>query len=313
MDYIKLFETTADFESEKSQLKRPYVCLTKDNFKLHYARDPRNIVIMTSETNAPVLAICYAQGWCASPDKMTQAEAEAVTSIGNAFKASQITNFKEFEYFTGVTSIGGDAFLNCTTTTLYMPDSITSLGNFRGLGSLQDLKLSNNLISLPSYFSIPCALHIPKKLQDKPYDTVNTNYTFVEITIDPENVHFQLVDGVLYNIDSTPVVKGLVYNSSEVVVKAGTASLPSRFMEGNNVVTKVDLPDSVTNIGIRFGRSASNLKTVICRATTPPTLGTDYLLQNVTLTSIQVPAASVDTYKTTAPWSTYASIIEAIQ
>ena len=313
MDYIKLFETSAEFYNQESQLKKPYVCLTEDDGVLHYARDPRNVIIMDSETNPAVLAICYAQGWCASPDRMTQAEAAAVTNIAQVFRNAQISDFKEFQYFTGVTSIVGDAFQGCTTKSLYMPDSITSLGNFRQLSSLQDLKLSNNLVSLPSYFLIPCALHIPRNLQNMPYGNNQSNFTYVDITIDPDNEHFQLQDGDLYNIDTTPVIKGLIYNSAEVTVKAGTTNLPARFMEDNKVVTKIDLPASLTSINERFGRNTSNLKTVICRATIPPTLDSAYLLQGVTLTSIQVPAASVDTYKATAPWSTYASIIEAIQ
>lgn len=309
MDYIKLFLTTEEFESEKPQLKRPYVCLTQDDGKLHYARDPRNVVIMTSETNASVLAICYAQGWCASPDKMTQAEAEAVTNIGNAFKNSQIGSFTEFKYFTGVTSIGGDAFQGSTCTKLHMPDSVTTLGNFRGLPSLTELLLSNNLLGLPQYFQIVCPLNIPKKLQTMYYGG-NAQKVYVGITIDPDNTHFTLSDGILY--DENLVIKGQVFNSAEITIKDGVTNIPQSLAYENTIVRKITIPSSVTTIESVFCRYATNLKTIIVHAATPPQLDTGLLLQGVTLTSIQVPSASVNTYKATAPWSTYASIIQAI-
>lgn len=69
-------------------------------------KGPQVNKIMTTATNAPVLAICYAQGWCANSNYMTDVEAAAVTSIGTVFKGvNTITHFEEFKYFTGVTSL----------------------------------------------------------------------------------------------------------------------------------------------------------------------------------------------------------------
>ena len=75
---------------------------------------PDVVTIMTTETNPEVLAVCYAQGWCASPDKMTSLEAAAVTDIGTVFSFNtSITHFEELEYF-GVTSYADNAFKGCT-------------------------------------------------------------------------------------------------------------------------------------------------------------------------------------------------------
>lgn len=87
-----------------------------------------NDVIMTTATNPEVLAICYAQGWCASADKMTRAEAEAVASIGNAFKASNIVHFDEFAFFTSVTS--GYDFRQCANlTSIAFPSNATAISS----------------------------------------------------------------------------------------------------------------------------------------------------------------------------------------
>lgn len=69
--------------------------------------------LMTSETNPEVLAICYARGWCASPDYMTYEEAASVTDIGTVFRNNtQITHFEELNFF-GVSYMKNYAFSDC--------------------------------------------------------------------------------------------------------------------------------------------------------------------------------------------------------
>ena len=88
-------------------------------------------IIMTSETNPEVLAVCYAKGWCADANYMTKSEAEAVTGIGTAFQSNtSITHFEELQYFSAMTSLVADAFNGCTAlSSLVLPTSVTILGS----------------------------------------------------------------------------------------------------------------------------------------------------------------------------------------
>lgn len=311
MKYIKLFPTEAEYLAAKNTLDTPNVCYAEDTGNIFYGQDASKLVIMTSETNPSVLAICYAQGWCASSDKMTLAEARAVTSIGTAFDGSSIGEFTEFQYFTGITSIPNDAFENSTVTKLYMPNTVTSLGNFRRVKNLTELKLSEEIINIPPFFSIPCPLYIPKELRSIGIGG-NRNIFYSSITISEENTYLELLDGIVYTKDSVPTIQAQMYNSASISVKDGVTAIPSYFLENNDVVAILTLPSSITTIGMRFGRSARNLKNIICNATTPPTLDTSYLLQNVTLQSIKVPSGSVDAYKAASGWSNFVDIIMAI-
>lgn len=54
----------------------------------------------------------------------------------------------------------------------------------------------------------------------------------------------------------------------------------------------------------------SYLKTVYCRAITPPSVTMPFTSSNVDV--IYVPEESVDAYKAASGWSDYASIIQAI-
>ena len=63
-------------------------------------------VIMTRTTNPEVMAVCYAQGWAANENYMTEKEAIEVTDIGTSFRyKSSITSFDEFKYFTKISNI----------------------------------------------------------------------------------------------------------------------------------------------------------------------------------------------------------------
>lgn len=72
-------------------------------------------------------------------------------------------------------------------------------------------------------------------------------------------------------------------------------------------LTTCDLCSATTRI--RW-RAFPNTNTLICRATTPPTLANDAFYTSPTV--IKVPSASVNAYKSANGWSAYASIITAI-
>lgn len=96
-------------------------------------------VIMTKETNPEVLAICYAQGWCASEDKMTNIEAAKVSNMGKAFEDSDIKHFEELKYFIGLKYIGQEDFSGCASlVNISLPKNISSLYSraFNNCGSL---------------------------------------------------------------------------------------------------------------------------------------------------------------------------------
>lgn len=108
-------------------------------------------IIMTSASNPEVLAVCYAQGWCASPDYMTKAEAEAVTDIGTAFKSNtSITHFEELKYFGSITRLNNSAFNGCNKLVTMEVPALTFIGDdsIRACTSLLALDFPDSLTTI---------------------------------------------------------------------------------------------------------------------------------------------------------------------
>lgn len=85
----------------------------------------------------------------------------------------------------------------------------------------------------------------------------------------------------------------------------------SAFLSSRARLAEITIPASVTSIGdYAFGQNAS-MATVICLATTPPTLGRN-VFSLTTSSVIKVPAASVAAYKAADGWKDYASYIVAM-
>ena len=77
----------------------------------------------------------------------------------------------------------------------------------------------------------------------------------------------------------------------------------------------VILPDTLSAIGAHCFRNDTALRFLVCKATTPPTLGEKPLLATPIASgtgSIYVPDASVEAYKGATNWSDYASRIKGI-
>jgi hypothetical protein len=75
-------------------------------------------------------------------------------------------------------------------------------------------------------------------------------------------------------------------------------------------LTSVTIPNSVTNIGNYAFNGCNSLTSITCEATTPPKLGSNDYLSNVT--AVYVPEESIEAYQTATNWSYYSNVIQPL-
>lgn len=107
---------------------------------------------------------------------------------------------------------------------------------------------------------------------------------------------------------------GYCTNLTEIRLTEGVTTLGDQWVWGCKNITLIDLPSTITTItgaGIHtYASSGQKNYIVICRAVTPPTLGSSNYLTK--LTAVYVPDESVDAYKTATKWKDFASKIKSM-
>lgn len=159
--------------------------------------------------NAPVMAICYAQGWAANENYMTFEEAAAVTDIGNAFNYKTFESFDEFQYFTGVQNIPNFAFRDCHIVSITLPEQIVSIGNNAFYWSkIKILRIPENVIPSTAGTILSRNEVLEKIIWDSNippiYNFIDSGYikpNFTEIT--SNNPLYYCQDGCIWSADKT--------------------------------------------------------------------------------------------------------------
>lgn len=249
-----------------------------------------NKVLMTSTTNPEVLAICYAQGWCADASYMTYGEAAEVASIGTAFKGSNIVHFDEFEHFTGLGSYSEQMFMDCSNLQrIKLPSHLTSLpyASFWRCSSLQTIDLPNTITTFSSgqVFSECGSLHITIP----PLVTNITTYSFygvgAEDAITPnENIttvrefalnYANFKNGVLYLPKIQTIYNGGFGNSNKLTEMyiGGYLNAADSIIGGCNKLQKVTIMSNISYLPTASFGSNAIFNELILNAHTAPSVG----------------------------------------
>jgi hypothetical protein len=215
----------------------------------------------------------------------------------------------------GITGIGSEAFTNCSKlVSISFPSTLETIQSqaFTVCSSLKELVLPESLGSIDyAAFSSCTSLETVVMPQEVSLhrDVFNNCVSLKSIS----GAH-ATSDGRLI-VDSYGNTNAFAPGGlTEYSVPEGVLSLLDGFSFYNNYYNRLELetlslPASLLGISLRMGV----LRTLICYATTPPAISSDYYLDIPDIESIYVPASSVDAYKTASVWSNYAERIKPIE
>ena len=242
-----------------------------------------------------------------------------------------------------VTRIGEFAFNFATKLQrVTMSDNIKVIDRFAIMNcpQLMEVQIGENVdsILLDAFgFGKLQQLTIPKNVKYIAPLIVRKN-PITSINVHPENSNYTSIDGVLFNknenmLHTFPAAYTTKYTIPESVDTIGSCAFASTSIEsvifpknlvciandaftGTNL-TGLILPASLQSIGMYAFDMCSNLKEVICRATTPPIMSDGeseykyHVFMRVPVSDIPlyVPAESVEAYKSANQWKDFGTIL----
>ena len=252
--------------------------------------------------------------------KLQYINLENITTIGQscfALESGTLSNSNQYDLCVDLNipklnSLGGGAFANTKITKIINLGNITSLevagggiGPFTRCLFLQTANLPNTLTTIGQYSFKDCPLLTTITVEGTQnfsvgqwafrYDTKLTTFPFERVTY---------VGGYAFSeCNSLP----------ETINLDNCTSIGGVYAIGNNTSIKtIILSDKITNINSRGFQNCSKLQTFVCKATTPPTLGsTNAFDQCSSLTNIYLPYSSdhsvLEAYQTASVWTSFAS------
>ncbi len=275
---------------------------------------------LISFADANVKAICVATetGWDTNVDgELSYDEAAAVTNLGTVFKEkNNITSFDELQYFTGLISIGDEAFEHCVNlTSVTLPASVTFIGEsaFDFCHNLTSVVIPNSSVAVIGDYAFHQCQSLSSIAIPNTVTTIGVGAFYDCSLLNPIVIPNSVISigtnafGRCLGITSMVVASdNPVYDSREgcnAIINTATNTL--LFGCKNTVI-----PQSITTIGDYAFKGLSNMESLTVWATTPPALGTEVFDGVNTSIPVYIPHGTRNNYLGTEGWNRFNYFVE---
>ena len=286
--------------------------------------------------DANVKALCVAN-WDTNGDgELSEAEAAAVTTLGEVFKGNaDITSFDELQYFTGLTEIGSHAFADCTSltsvslpstahkiqewafsntafTTFVIPDYIEEVAthSFYSCKQLTGIYVGTGLstIGWKAFATCPVLSQIVVSDNNTNFDSRNESNCIIETETNTLIVGCKntSIPSTVTNI-ATVAFEGC-WNLTEITLPNGLVEIGELAFSWCYSLTSITIPASVTSIGSNAFENCGGLNSVTVENESPVAID-ENTFSNRTNATLYVPSGSKAVYETADYWKEFKEIV----
>jgi hypothetical protein len=259
--------------------------------------------------DAEIERVLMSKGVSSDGVGITMEDAAKVTSIETWFANNKnITSFDEFVYFTGVTELVHNAFLDSSLVSISLPKSLKIIKR----------AAFARCYNLVGDFIIPQA----EELNQAAFMSTAITSVYAPNVVELTGGN---AEGVFRKCQA--LKKATLGKVADIPREcfADCSNLTEVEIEWDNVkeiaqdafirctsLPRFDIGGNVTSIGGGAFYYCSSLQLLICRATTPPSLAHTNALTNTNNCPIYVPDASLEAYKTATNWNQYSARIKPL-
>ncbi|MBO6187376.1 MAG: leucine-rich repeat protein [Prevotella sp.] len=243
--------------------------------------------------DATVRAICVAN-WDTNGDgELSEAEAAAVSDLGQVFRDSKgIISFDELKYFTGLSSIGYAAFSSCTSlSSVTIPKNVTTIGDWAlyNCSSLTTITIPNSVNTIGTGAFQNCAS----------MTSVDIPNSVISIGIQAFYGCIELSSITIPNSVTSigKVAFGGCSKLISVVIPSSITKIEMQTFQDCSSLLSINIPNSVTSIGSRAFTGCTNLTSVTIPSSIT-SIEAGLFIGCTALTSIIIPNSitSIDDY-----------------
>ena len=205
----------------------------------------------------------------------------SVTSIGK-YTFEFCSGLTSVTIPNSVTSIGAMAFTYCSgLTSVTIPNSVTSIGHwsFSGCSGLTSVTIPNSVTSIDSYAFEYCS--------------GLTSVTIPNSVTSIGNCAFQYCSGL-----------------TSVTIPNSVTSIDDYAFKGCSGLISITIGSGIEDIMYQAFADCPELTDVYCNANQVPSTSSDAFEDSyINLATLHVPDASLSSYKNTAPWSSFGTVV----
>lgn len=238
----------------------------------------------------------------------------SVTSIGrSAFEGCE--SLRSVNIPNSVTSIGDFAFWGCEwLKSITIPNSVTSIGDeaFCHCSGLRSINISNSVTKIGEFAFHNCEgltfVNIPDSVTNIGDSVFDDCSSLTSINVETGNTIYDSRNNCNAIIETA--TNTLITGCKNTTIPNSVTSIGDNAFWGCKGLTSISIPDSVTSIGGFAFDGCDELTDVYCYAENMPS--TEYNVFNnsdIRKATLHVPAASIEQYKTTEPWSNFGTIV----